>query len=384
MKLLYILSLLTILSSCISDNTNNKTITIDIDAKQDKKLITDFQNKMEIRLLKLETVPDSYFSTLYVNKVILKGNDLYISDTQKNNLLIFDKTGLFKKRWSRYGRGPGEYISGLSSYYINDKKHLFIKDVNRIQEYDSQFNFIRSIPLSSKGFGFTKVNDKTIAIQRSVKEDHYLYFQDSLGNILKGLLPREYDITGNYRIANSSAFGVKADTIYLSRPLDNTVYLIANNSIVKRYNFDFGKYNVDGTIYEKENFLSTKEYRKYKESIIENIDCLQISDNWIAFCAFVNKSNNAIIYYNRSEDYYITNNNFTPPYSYFFGELNLPIGVTDNGEFYSFLSNIKLKEIIKNISSEYPDYESKYPFLKRIKLDNINEEDNDYLIFYKI
>lgn len=79
------------------------------------------------------------------------------------------------------------------------------------------------------------------------------------------------------------------------------------------------------------------------------------------------------------------NKDFCEPYKTLLGGYDAPLGYNEEtGEFYLFVSMPKLKEAIEKLAASDVNYQDKYPFLKGIDPEKIDEEANDWILFFKI
>ena len=89
--------------------------------------------------------------------VVTSSGDILVSQGHgggPSEILIFDKTGKYLRRWGKNGSGPGEFESP-HSMALDSKGRLFVGDRgnNRIQVFDANYNFITEWPQFSRPSG---------------------------------------------------------------------------------------------------------------------------------------------------------------------------------------------------------------------------------------
>jgi hypothetical protein len=113
------------------------------------------------------------------------------------------------------------------------------------------------------------------------------------------------------------------------------------------------------------------------------ISNVTVTDDWIIFSPEEGPGS-FIVFYDRKQNRYITNQGFDFPCSVFFEKWHAPHGCTETGEYYSTVSSEKLREMMEKLTTKEEDYLSKYGFLKGIDPAGINEDDNDWLVFFTL
>jgi len=107
--------------------------------------------------LKLETKRNCLIGT--INDIQFAANKIFVlssisgeNEVLENEVLVFDKTGLFLNKIGSKGQGPQEYLS-LSSFCINKlKNYVVIFDTYKreIHKYDYTGKYLESIPLKAE------------------------------------------------------------------------------------------------------------------------------------------------------------------------------------------------------------------------------------------
>jgi sugar lactone lactonase YvrE len=79
---------------------------------------------------------------------------LYVCDLNNYRVQVFDQTGNFVRKWGSYGTGSGQFTS-LYGIGINSTGHVYVSDKqnNSIKVFDQMGNFVRKFGTSGSGNG---------------------------------------------------------------------------------------------------------------------------------------------------------------------------------------------------------------------------------------
>lgn len=279
-----------------------KTITINIDKKEEVQLSYFIDS---IKYIKLETRADILIAK--ANKVGYFDRLYYILDRNSNVIYTFDELGNFNFKINRQGRAPEEYVE-IDDFTINEKtKTIDVLDLQqrKLIQYDlknGQFisayplrKFIYSIlamdngqylgylPLASgtKEFGLTLLDSATNPQKELIKYE--------------GLFPSFANNAGNlYRLDNS--YGIYSQT-------ENMVYHYKNNSLEKKYKFDYEGYMTEAdfagykynTLAQSrmDKMVTVTSFKENKDWIIQNL--MKNKDNSPVFMIYSKKDDKAIV-----------------------------------------------------------------------------------------
>ena len=87
----------------------------------------------------------------------------------------------------------------------------------------------------------------------------------------------------------------------------------------------------------------------------------------------------------RKSDTYLLNKNWGQPYDLFFGGYRAPDGYDEKSrEFYQLVNAVELKEVVGEIAKAAPNYQDTYPFLKGVDVSQIDDNTNDWIVFFKL
>lgn len=231
-KLLIGLTLL-IAVGCISPNSREQTISVDIDKIQDQiyaSVIFD-----SIHYIPLETNDSSIFKDIDKLCIDSRGNIFILDIAGVNAVYMFGKEGTFKRRIGQLGRGPGEYneISDLNLY--NDTIiEIYDSGLDKLIQYDTAGKVIKEVYKLAKGDAhFFHVGD-TLGFYRSngrnafnlnilVNDKEYSYFKQNYLEIRD---------KGNYFYSDNNH-------IYFADNYNDTLYVIENGGVYPYVNIDF-------------------------------------------------------------------------------------------------------------------------------------------------
>ena len=389
MKQLFLSSTLIacILLSCNSPKTENngpQTFHIDLNAVNDEadKLC----KIMEMRLLPLESNDHSIFNDEAANMHV-KGNTMIVEDpSQDGHIFVFDNQGNFIRHWNRLGQGDEEYTCSFSMTTTEDK--IYIQDHPRIQVYDYEGNYIQSIPnKEDRGTQIHAANDM-IYVREGYMNENQLQVIDEGGTILSEHLPSR-EVIRNFIIplTNYYTMGSYDGGVYVSNPLDFNIYLL-KDTIQTIAKLDFGSMHLPADFFDGDSQTVERKMhnvRAYNGEMdtrhIIFISNLVVTDDWITFTPETFDAR--VVFCDRNTLETFTNKNFKFPYSVFFERYNTPLGFNEQTqEFYQLVNAMKIKEIVEEAQAN-GDID-KYPFLKNLDVESINEDTNAFVLFFKI
>ena len=213
----------------------------------------------------------------------------------RDGILAFNRDGKMARKIGANGRGPGEYIYGMSFTVNNKTETVYVKDKGFIiKVYSKNGNFLRSIPLpkSEDGFDFDEINffNSNLFVSQSINMGHAKYnwiIIDTLGNIIKkkeNSIPTFPGSTGaqggTYKFEDKiSYWNWYDDTVYCVSPdLNYKASFVFNlgeqrlprsrfeSPIPSEYMKQMSKYVIHGDMFETNRFL-VLDYRYDKNAI---------------------------------------------------------------------------------------------------------------------
>lgn len=81
-----------------------------------------------------------------VGRVLFANNKYFIQDITSKSILVFDCSGKYLHKLSKYGQGPGEYI-GMEAFCVDEEDNIYVLDTSlkRILKYNIQGEFIEEV-----------------------------------------------------------------------------------------------------------------------------------------------------------------------------------------------------------------------------------------------
>ena len=115
---------------------------IDIDAHPADTLYPDAE---------LAQAADSLEDVEFMAAMVIAGDSIYVGDMQLNAIFVAALDGPLRKRLGREGRAPGEFHPLLN--LTSNEKSIITIELDRIQEFTFDLNFVGSKPWSGSGLG---------------------------------------------------------------------------------------------------------------------------------------------------------------------------------------------------------------------------------------
>ena len=252
-----------ILFSCAQTDSRN-------DEDSSTRVMIDANNHNSIKFsdifdsvtyIPLETTDDALVGTishmrLFGNKVCL------ICDKQ---LLIFDAdSGNASARISKYGNGPGEYIS-IYDALINESGNIELLDMNgkKIREYTPEGTFVSEQDLPFKSFAFAKSSDHYWFYNNNLPQetkDKVLYYNASTQKIEDSFFPIDPHLSQYFFVLEGNNFAVRKDgALFFSSPDTRIYFLQKEKDPQVVYTLDFCRQNMPDD-FLKEDFADIMEF----------------------------------------------------------------------------------------------------------------------------
>lgn len=375
------------LMSCSTKNETNKAnaipvYTINVNQSTNPEILDKFLSDMQIRLLPLETRDSMYFNGEEAVVHVADGQ-LFIHDVAQDMIFRFDKDGKFINRIARKGQGPEEYtfLSGITVA----NQTIYGLNRNKIQCYDYEGNYLKTIPLKYDAWQIAVRNDGTIFTATNYIQPYQFTVYSPDGTI-SDFMPSNPELL-KLEVSQSTYHSLKQDkgVAYFTNYFDRNIYQFKDDSVSVMATLDFGSMNIPADFFQGEDDEIGSRFREYREKdkAIMKVDHLTISDDWLIFTPA--QFDAYAVYYNRKNHATILNKDLEEPYNLLFGGYKTPDGYNpETGEFYRLVGSMDLKEVVEEIAENNPDYLDKYPFLKGIDFGQVDENSNDWVVFYKL
>lgn len=193
------------------------------------------------RVLPLETNEKSIFRRL--SKICCDDGKLFVFDRSLNKIIIFDMNGKYLTNILHIGGGPKEY-QGACDFCLDTLKKQILLLCDRPQKvicYDYSGQFVKEHKLDGSYMNIA-TNTKSIFMSKpetiSGKKSKYELYRFSTDFKLEdSYFPARDNITS---IIYESAFQLSSTkNVHFTRRFDNSIYLLGENGVEKKYNIDF-------------------------------------------------------------------------------------------------------------------------------------------------
>ncbi len=368
---IFILIVATICACCQSDLvTTSEAIIID-SAKLINKKKTFMSSIMEIsNVIPLETSDSCLLGE--VEKIVKRNGVIYVK-SRNSSLTLFDEKGHFLHTVGKIGTGPEDY-SMLVDFDIKNK-NIYVLTVNKIQVYNQDGAWIKTISLNLNASGIRLVNDQILLFV--LGDNHVIHLLDETGREVKSFLERNQTL----RLCRNIPF-IKYDSYFLfpmGRSNDILAYDTSVNGTFKRMSYLASKQLSN----EQEADLIEKSPNYRQE--LNNRGCFDglLTDNTHVIVPFIQKENVTLwikhMKSSQTKAYELSalenNLTFSPPHSFFLDNME------NDCAFLTYVMPHRLKEYLKAAQNK-----EKSPYFEKLNkvIENSGEEENPILIEYKI
>lgn len=295
----------------------------------------------------------------------------------EDGIFVFNMDGKFQRIIGKHGKGPGEHTRLQSFALLPHENRIYLNDSNgkKIIEFDLQGNFISEIktPLRFGDIRFLNPNKYYLHYPK----DFYLRLLDIGTSEIETFIPH---------VNGCDQYGAEIETqgdgsFLYSPSFHDSIYCLEKDSIYLKYAFDFGQYKFSG-----EDQMA--EYRKnnrmvYPPNRIWLAGRYFELGNLFHFALFVDDQSDQytidpFLWDKKSQSLIRLDDNSD---DIIFGSTFDLTAVSPEGEW---ISAQQASELIDGRDKISQNENFKYPqgFINQI--DNLKEEDNPVLVFYKI
>lgn len=306
-----------------------------------------------------------------------------------NQILLFDRnTGKFMREIGKNGRGPGEYYNYQFIPFDPVKKEFYAQGLSReILVYDisgRNIDVIKMPKIENKYGEVISLSTKPINFDNMLDDNVFVgYISNSFGieQIKLVLLTKEgvLKIFPNYQALNAKIDGVLLvsrnsnnhtfykwnNKLYLLEVYCDTLYEVTKNSLVPRFYFDFGKYNVTWSMRADANDfrgITFKDYF-YIRDIDENKNyiIIEILYEGKDYTGFIEKKTNSVTLCKKSISGF---SGFKDDIS---GLMDVrPLGITQKNEMVYVINPLYLMKFLKENPEKAELARTRFPWLKNI------------------
>lgn len=357
-------------------NTEN-SVKIDLSDKEVK--ISDISKLLEIKeVLSLKGVEKEDF--IYTaNRIEYFNNNIYLLDSGKSNLLVFDSNGNFVNKIGKRGVGPEEFrgIDDFEIDRINNEIYLLSQNDIAILVFDLNGSFLRRIRFDSfypKSFDLFNSEFLIFDSGYDDSERKNVTITSLDGNIISKKFPYPKDLL-QMSFAYTGGVNNDSESSFYSDATSSKIYKLDSNlNYNEKFNIDFGtdswpedqRYNYD--LFKKKSSL-------YEISFLTNN---YIINNKGFIFNYVEGSKMIRCYYNINSNTSISQNNINE--KEILNLFGLPVGFKNNN-FISIVTN----ELYFELRDYYPNLDDKIkefnPNLYN-KISTFNSSSDPILLIY--
>lgn len=386
-KLIYCILLLFLLFACTAKKEKNipPTIVVDLIQIPSVQETDDLLNRMKIRFVPMEN-GDSIIYNGTDSHLYCFGDELYVVDAWQKVIFRYDKKGNFINKISRHGEGPEEYIV-LGGFAIH-AGNLFVKDRTKIQVYDPEGNYQRTIPIEVNGDIAFRADGSLIAMA-NYRYPYQLTVYTPDGNNAKEFLPSPKQLK-SFMFSRSNHHTLKkvelGDSYCFMNYFDPNIYILRDTTVRILATLDFLKQSMPADYLNKplEELAESWCDARVNDTYVFEVSDLVVTENWITFCPPLRETK-VSVYYDRKTGNAITNLGFEGVYKTLLGGYTCPNGYNPHTkEFYCLVNVGELKETLIELAERDPDYLIHYPFLEGIDPNALDKEANDWAMFFTL
>lgn len=384
----YLLFCCIIFQSCISTTNETKEMQkFYINLNEETNDMNQLCENMDIRLMPFESMETCIFND-EASHVYIVDDNIFIVDISQDIIFRFDRKGNFKNLLNQKGQGDKEYKTMFRAKFSDGS--IYVQDYEKIQVYNYEGQFLKSIPIKENRSDFI-VSNQRVYLRQSYANEHQLLIYDESNNVVAEYLPSR-EVLRNFIIPVSNRYimGNYDNGVYVANPMDYNIYMI-NDTVSVLAQLDFGTMNLPSDFFDGNSELVEQRFDDVRSSgkkrvtkAITMINNLIVTDDWITFTP--ESFDPTAVYCNRKTGTSFTNKGLKEPYATFFKGYKCPRGYDPTtNEFYLLVNCMDLKEMIESLKESVGNsYDKKYPFLKGINPEEIQDDTNGWLLYFKL
>lgn len=341
-----------------------------------------------VKFVKLELNKESIIGG--INKLIVFEDRIYILDNQTSSLFVFNIDGKFISKISKIGHGPGEYTA-LDFFDIDyEKRQIVLTDLMEywISRYDLEGNYVSREKIPFWVEGVTPIFNQGYVVyanhrdnKHKLSQEYNLFYLDSSMQISKAYFPYNSSNFNNPKISfitpeTGSFYTYNKNRCFFSHYKDQ-VYEITKEGLKPKYRFDFGEKTFNEKYLEQKtelkNYMEKGEFFQLA-NVLEN-------DDFVIFSFYQTSTPiRHLGYYSKNSHKIICSPGFTVKDNYFDGHDM----TTYNSWIIAAIQPSYLLSWSANVDNKKALLNSEYAQLKKNIADQLTQEDNPVLMFYKL
>ena len=324
-----------------------------------------------------------------IDRIVRYKDRIYLMDANKTRTVyIYDLSGKYINKISKYGQGPDEYLQ-LADLYIDPTDaslNVATRIDRKIMKFDLDGKQLRKVIGTPKAFTrLTQFKDRYVGYMGNYIQDcenpyNVWVLSEKMETKQKTfMIPASWN---SFDLGSRYPFSSFQSDFYYTKALDYTVYQMdeADGSFFPKYRFDLG---------DRSWPEDAKDAQPYEELRRSNPVCkyvvgfrgFQETEHYL-LAPFILDGQQVMGVYDKKEgkSRVVSLDTYTDEYLISFGEV---IGM-DATAIYSLVPAWYLKDLWVG-RNEYNDFEAKYPEQVkrlRVKFDSVDEEGNPFLLIH--
>lgn len=339
-------------------------------------------DKLDIDLIQF-SVPDSVvFSTA---KSLMEPYDGgLIAETADDEIIIFDRDMKMISRFTPKGQGPEEVNAILTTTIDGDK--VYIADFNKINVYTLDGKYLSTIDSIDGARAEIEVKNGCIYLKHRFSVDNQLDVLDMDGKpVSRPFETRE--VLRKFQIPSGTEDGLTAykDGVAFAPALDNRIYAVRDTAVTVLAEFDFGSNNLPESFFEGdvEKVEADFHSRRNEDKGFVYFASLSLNDNWFALMpiGIGRDERNMLVDRRTGEIYYY--DAYPEAVKALFGKKRFYIQnyLPSQDAFYITRSADNVADAIASLTSEQLE---QYPALKKVDIESLDEDSQDFLILFRL
>lgn len=240
--ILFLAWLLLCISCSLSPNGKSPESTLKVDLNTQRE-----QVKWEDLFSKIEVIPlETNDSGLIINidKVIPCRNRLFLFDSFRPALYVFDEKGNYLKQIARRGEGPGDY-QAISDVFVDEDIIGLLSPFGTLLLYDKDGQCVQQaiLPPKPNYYALSRLPDGNWSCWSCVERD-----ENGISVVDKDSMKLVYGAWYNDRMLDMGLmkpFYTYNKDVYFGSAYQNEVYKITRDSLEIVYKWNFGNNNID-------------------------------------------------------------------------------------------------------------------------------------------
>lgn len=273
-KIIFCGLIIALLAACQAPDDGEHCPSLTVDLSSQSAVFSDLFSRID--LIPLET--NDTCLLIGIDKLMLSGDDIYVFDSKRPALYVFDESGEFSRQISRKGDGPGEYqliydftLDRLQKYVI------LLSPYGYLQLYEENGRYIEKkvLPIKPNYYSLACLVGDCYALWSCVDES-----EEGITLVEKATVKAATGYWHNDRILDMGRmkpFYEYSDSLYFTTAYQNVVYKVTEGGLIPAYRWDFGKQGISDKLIQK--YLQIENDGQRNEQLLNDL-----ADGTLPFC----------------------------------------------------------------------------------------------------